>query len=79
MVYTHLFSGWFIKYSYEEELNIKLYKQYLNRNISIKENPLIRKEISSYPLMSRIRVKSYHKSYKYGKVYDNLRRLVKGN
>lgn len=79
MVYKHLFSCWFLKYSYEEELNIKLYKQYLNRNISIKDNPLIRKEISSYPLSLRIRVKSYHKNYKYGKVYDNLRRLVKGN
>ena len=79
MAYRILFTCWFFIYCDEEEINIKLYKQYKNRNINIKDNDIIYKKIKSYPLSLRIRIKIYDKSYKYGKIYDKLRAIVKGS
>lgn len=77
LVYAHQFK-WFFKYIYIEQLNIKLYEQYKNRNINIKNNEFIKHEINTYPLSLRIRVNSYHKGYKYGKLYDKIREIVRG-
>lgn len=77
MVYVHLFQCWFLRYSDEEELGITLYQQYKNRKINIKDNIIISKKINTYPISLRMRIKSYDKNYKYGKIYDNLRSLVK--
>lgn len=80
MVYKHLFETWFLKeYLNEENIGTKLYEQYKNRKINIKDNIIISKNINTYPISLRMRIKSYDKNYKYGKFYDNLRCLVKGS
>lgn len=80
MVYIHLFETWFLKeYLNEKELAIKIYKDYKNRKININDNCIISKKINTYPISLRVRVKSYNKSYIYGRIYDNTRRLVKGS
>lgn len=79
MVYNHLFENCILKYTDMNEINNQLYKQYKNRNIKIKNNLYIMDKIKNYNISQRIRIRSYDKGYIYGKSYDRLREVVKGN
>lgn len=78
MVYNHLFEYGFLKYGGADEVEHKLYKQYICRKINIKNNRYINEKFKNYPLSLKIRVRLYHKGYNYGKLYDKFRKLVRG-
>ena len=80
MIFNHVFFKWFlIEYSDCDEVGKDLLQLYLNRQIDINKNKYIRNKFKNLPLSLRIRIKCYNNSYKCGKLYDNLRYLVKGS
>lgn len=78
MIYVHLFENGVFQYLDVENVNNKLYVQYKSKNIDIMKNRYIRNRINNYSLSQKIRIKSYDKKYIYGKLYDKLRKAVRG-
>lgn len=77
-VWQHLFLTWCLRYAnVEQKYSSILYKKYKNYNININSNPYIREKISNCPLSLKIRIYSYHHSYKLGKLYDYVRGICK--
>lgn len=78
LVYRHLFVIWFLRYAeLEQKYSLKIYKKYKNYNIDIKLNPYIKEGFLKYTLGLKMRIITYHYSYKLGKLYDNVRSLFK--
>lgn len=78
LVYEHMLQRWILTYAqYEKKYSFELYKKYKQYNIKINANPYIKETISGYPLSLQARVKIYNQSYKLGRLYDQMRKLVK--
>lgn len=77
VVFKHLFEYQFLRCNSFNYLHEQLYKQFVDYNININKNEHISNIVSDYPLSLKIKVNSYLKNYKYGKLYDELRKRIK--
>lgn len=77
LVYKHIFQCILTYAQYEKKYSFELYQKYKQYNIKINVNPYIKETISGYPLSLQARVKIYNQSYKLGRLYDQMRKLVK--
>lgn len=78
MIYNHLLFFNFMTIKNRSKYHKEIYKQYIEKNIFIKNNKYISTLINMYPISERIRIKSYAKSYYLGVTYDLLRNLTIG-
>lgn len=76
MVYSHLFVQRFLTADVIEEIHKKVYKQYKEYKINIKNNSYIKEFIVKQPLSLRIRMKIYNKNYYLGNTYDFVRKII---
>ena len=77
MIYEHIFETRFLVINIGESLHKKLYDQYINKKINIKNNEYILNIIQNYPIGLKVRVYLYLKNYIIGKIYDNFRNFIK--
>lgn len=76
LVYYHLFNTFLLRQEYDD-IHYKMYTQYKNKHIKIKNNVFIQSHISKYPKSLKVRVKLYNFNYELGRTYDYFRKKLK--